>query len=212
MSEQALFALQSNLKLILASASPRRKQFLDEWGITYQICRPQLIEPKPEAFESPTSYTERLAKLKGSVSYASLDPEGKKSTLLISADTVVAFNNEILGKPVDAAHALSMLKTLAGKKHEVTTSVYCIFPDGSDLSFSETSLVFFHQFPEEILQSYVVTGEPLDKAGAYAIQGMGAFLIEKIEGSWSTVVGLPVCRLAQELLSRGLLLAKQPLY
>ncbi|MBQ7584645.1 MAG: septum formation protein Maf [Desulfovibrionaceae bacterium] len=214
MNQKPLFALKPGLKLILASASPRRKEFLDSWGLPYDILPPKLIEPEPDEQETPTDYTLRLAKAKAQAAMDQLDLGLKSKSLIISADTVVTLKGQILGKPCDAKEALEMLKLLAGHKHLVTSSVYLLFPPTFKdpyFSFSESSTVYFHSFTSEILASYVQTGEPLDKAGAYAIQGRGAFLIEKIEGSWATVVGLPICRLVQELLLRGFLVAKEPL-
>lgn len=209
---ETLFKLKTNINLVLASASPRRKQFLDDWGLCYEILKPQVVEPKPDPLESGADYTTRLASLKAQAVYASLDLARRSSSLIIAADTVVVFQDKFLGKPEDSQAALAMLNSLVGQKHSVTTSVALILPtSGEEVTFSETSQVYFYHFAEDILQSYVASGEPLDKAGAYAIQGLGAFLVEKIEGSWTTVVGLPLCRLAQELLTRGLLVAQQPL-
>ena len=123
--------------------------------------------------------------------------------LILAADTVVALGHDILGKPADDADALDMLRRLSGREHEVITGVCCLFPDGSSAGFADTSAVRFHAWPEDVLRAYVRSGEPADKAGAYAIQGQGAFLVESVHGSWSTVVGLPVSRLAALLLEGG---------
>ena len=96
-----------------------------------------------------------------------------------------------------------MLRRLSGREHEVISGVCCLFPDGSSAGFADTSAVRFHAWPEDVLRAYVRSGEPADKAGAYAIQGQGAFLVESVHGSWSTVVGLPVSRLAALLLEGG---------
>ena len=140
---------------------------------------------------------------------------GVQLDLVLAADTVVSIDHTLLGKPRDRDNALSMLLRLAGRRHFVTTAVHILFaahvsefPDRTEpatCAFSETSAVLFHPFQKTVLQAYVDTGEPLDKAGAYAIQGQGAFLIDRIEGSWSTVVGLPVSRLASELLIRNII-------
>ena len=122
---------------------------------------------------------------------------------------MVAVDDDILGKPRDTPHALDMLTRLAGRGHEVISAVCLLLPRGwpglpGEL-FSDVSRVFFHAWPESVLAAYARTHEPDDKAGAYAIQGQGAFLVERVEGSWSTVVGLPVTPLVQLLLERGLM-------
>ena len=163
-----LFVLRPGIRLVLASASPRRRQFMDEWGLPYTVVRP-----------------------------AGADG------LILAADTVVALDSDILGKPADDTDALDMLRRLSGRRHEVITGVCCLFPDGSSAGFADTSAVRFHAWPDDVLRAYVRSGEPADKAGAYAIQGQGAFLVESVHGSWSTVVGLPVSRLAALLLEGG---------
>ncbi len=193
---QALFSTKT--PLVLASASPRRQLFLQELGLAYTVVRPHGIEPTPELNESPQKYAERAAAVK-----ARFVAEHHKESVVIAADTVVALQGTIFGKPKDAQHAFEMLQALVGKGHTVISAVCCIFPSGKEVLFHESTEVFFHGWSEEILRNYAKCGEPLDKAGAYAIQGQGAFLVESIRGSWSTVVGLPVTALVACLLQHN---------
>ena len=221
----SLFALATGYRLLLASASPRRRQFLSEWGLPFELARPDGAEPLPEPGENPDAYTRRAATAKAHAVAAGLHSTSAAEetrlhnrTIILAADTVVAVDGDILGKPDDSRHALSMLQRLTGRGHEVISAVCLLLPspsgktavdeagnpvDSEELVFSDVSRVFFHPWAEDVLRAYVDTGEPRDKAGAYAIQGQGAFLVDKIEGSWSTVVGLPVTQLARLLLDRG---------
>ncbi len=232
-----LFRMASGLELLLASASPRRRQFLNEWGIPFRLALTSADEPRPEQGESPEAYTRRAATAKALASGHAVRQQGAASGLqpvILAADTVVAVDGDILGKPENPAHAMRMLERLNGRGHEVISAVCLLLPAdaafspaqaagpastntgptvdecGVDsfrmLSFSDTSCVFLHQWPQPVLQAYLDTGEPHDKAGAYAIQGQGAVLVERVDGSWSTVVGLPVTQLAQVMLDRGLML------
>ncbi|MBQ3060633.1 MAG: septum formation protein Maf [Desulfovibrio sp.] len=201
-----LFRLAPGLRLLLASASPRRRQFLEEWGLPFTLVRPGGIEPSPASGETPAAYACRAARAKAHAAAASLTAQERTGSLILSADTVVTLTDDILGKPHDAAHALTMLERLAGRDHNVISAVCLLLPDGQEELFSDVSRVFFHPWPRSVLQAYTASGEPDDKAGAYAIQGQGAFLVERIEGSWSTVVGLPVTPLARILLERGCML------
>ena len=219
-----LFALATGYRLVLASASPRRRQFLSEWGLPFELARPDGAEPLPEPGENPDAYTRRAATAKAHAVAAGLHGASANETarlhsrtLILAADTVVTVDGDILGKPNDSSHAMGMLQRLTGRGHEVISAVCLLLsPAGNtvvdeagrpvameELVFSDASRVFFHPWPENVLRAYVDTGEPHDKAGAYAIQGQGAFLVDKIEGSWSTVVGLPVTQLARLLLDRG---------
>ena len=233
-----LFRMASGLELLLASASPRRRQFLNEWGIPFHLALTNADEPRPELGESPEAYTRRAATAKALASGHAVRQQGAANhelqPVILAADTVVAVDGDILGKPENPAHALRMLERLNGRGHEVISAVCLLLPAdaafspaqasgpagtntgpnvdecGIDsfrmLSFSDTSRVFLHHWPQPVLQAYLDTGEPHDKAGAYAIQGQGAMLVERIDGSWSTVVGLPVTQLAQVMLDRGLML------
>lgn len=194
--------------LVLASASPRRQLFLEELGLDYTVVRPTGVEPRPLEEEMPASYSVRAAVAKArAVAHVIAEETAGSEAVIIAADTVVALEDELLGKPEDAEDALRMLCMLAGREHSVISAVSVIFPGGDEVDFYDTTEVHFHAWPEEVLRAYAYSGEPLDKAGAYAIQGQGAFLVEAIRGSWSTVVGLPVTQLVALLLERGAICA-----
>lgn len=198
----SLFALPGGWELVLASHSPRRRQFLEEWGLAYRIVTGRDEEPRPRAGEAPAAYARRAARAKA-LSAAAADGQAAGPRVLLAADTIVALGEDILGKPADRAQALEMLRSLAGRTHEVISAVCLLGPQDEEIVFHDVSRVRFAPWPEAVLAAYAATGEPDDKAGAYAIQGQGAVLVEAVDGSWSTVVGLPVSRLAQEMLSRG---------
>ena len=157
---QPLFLLRPGIRLVLASASPRRRQFMDEWGLPYTIVRPTGVEPRPEHGETPAAYALRAATAKARAVAASADAGA--DDLILAADTVVALGHDILGKPADDADALDMLRRLSGREHEVITGVCCLFPDGSSAGFADTSAVRFHAWPEDVLRAYVRSGEPAD--------------------------------------------------
>ena len=196
-----VFALASGLELALASRSPRRRRFLEEWGLSYRLVSGGKTEPRPQVGEEPAAYARRAARSKA------LDAVAAgccgRGCLLLAADTIVALGADILGKPEHRGQALDMLRRLSGRTHEVISAVCLLGPDGEEIVFHDVSRVRFAAWPEAVLRAYVATGEPDDKAGAYAVQGQGAFLVEAVEGSWSTVVGLPVTQLAREMLARG---------
>lgn len=146
---QPLFLLRPGIRLVLASASPRRRQFMDEWGLPYTIVRPTGVEPRPEHGETPAAYALRAATAKARAVAASADAGA--DDLILAADTVVALGHDILGKPADDADALDMLRRLSGREHEVITGVCCLFPDGSSAGFADTSAVRFHAWPEDVL-------------------------------------------------------------
>ena len=191
-----IFSPASGVRVVLASGSPRRRQFLEEWGLPFTV-RPAESEPAPLPEESPEHLVLRSARAK-LVSSGHCPGE-----LVIAADTVVACSGAVLGKPADDEQALEMLLGLSGREHSVITGVALAFPDGTETAFTDMSRVRFHDWDRAVLKSYVRTGECRDKAGAYAIQGRGAFLVASVEGSWSTVVGLPASRLAEILLEGG---------
>lgn len=190
--------------LVLASASPRRRLFLDELGLEYVMARPDGAEPRPEPGETPEAYAERAAGTKARIAHKD------RGRVILAADTVVALGPHILGKPAHQDDALRMLSLLAGRTHRVVSAVSLILPDGEEARFHDTAQVRFHPWPEAVLAAYARTGEPMDKAGAYAVQGRGAFLAESINGSWSTVVGLPLTRLVGILLERGVIEPRTP--
>ncbi len=173
--------------------------------MAFSLVQPHGIEPLPEPGEQAHVYAQRAASVK-----AHFVAQHHKNAAVIAADTVVALYDthtcgEIFGKPRDDEHAFSMLKSLSGKGHKVITAVSLMLPWGEEELFYDSTEVFFHDWSDDILQRYASCGEPLDKAGAYAIQGQGAFLVERINGSWSTVVGLPVTLLVQKLLHHNII-------
>lgn len=171
--------------LILASASPRRKEILGEIVEQFEIV-PAKSEENAEGATTPEAVVKTLARQKAREVFAL--PLAKGKTVL-GADTVVALDGEILGKPKDEADAFRMLTALSGNTHEVYTGVCVIFPDGKERVEADCTKVRFYPLTEEKIRAYIQTGSPMDKAGAYGIQDGG--LVEKIEGSFTNVVGLP---------------------
>lgn len=191
------------MKWILASGSPRRRELLTQIGITYEVC-PSDADEEIGYYEAP-ELVKRLASLKGR-SVASQQPDA----CILSADTVVAApGGEILGKPKDRADACRMLRELSGKPHFVYTGVCVLQTDAScrvvreDCRVCDTR-VFFRDLSDAEIERYVDSGEPMDKAGAYGIQGRGAVLIKRIEGDYFNVMGLPLCMLADMLREAGI--------
>jgi septum formation protein len=189
------FPLKTVAKLILASASPRRKSLLQELGLDFEIIEAQ-IEENPAAGESPQEFVMRAASDK-----AAAVSRKNVGSWVLGSDTVVVHGGKILGKPRDAKEALSVLQTLAGQKHLVHTG-FCLLHGKERIAVRRvvTTEVSFYPFSRDIAAAYVATGEPLDKAGAYGIQGSGSFLVERINGSYTNVVGLPLVEVVEELL------------
>jgi septum formation protein len=177
--------------LILASGSPRRRQLLEMLGIPVRVVPPNIPELRRPA-ETAVDYVERLAREKA------LSVPGD---LVLGADTTVVLRDEVLEKPTDPSDALRMLRKLQGRTHQVVTSVALVAGEAVHQAPDVTS-VSFRRLPDEFLEAYVATGEPMDKAGAYGIQGYGAALVERIEGDFFGVMGLPI-RLVLELLERA---------
>jgi septum formation protein len=193
------------LPLVLASASPRRRDFLRLLGPDFEIVPPEGDEPRPVRGENPAAYAMRAAEAKAR-SVAAKRPDA----LVLGADTVVALADDILGKPDIREDALRMLRMLAGKTHEVISACCCLSPGGGMRKIRGGARVRFFPWPEEVLACYAATGEPSDKAGAYAVQGMGAFLAESVEGSASAVAGLPLAELTALLLELGAITPAPP--
>ena len=172
-------------QLVLASGSPRRRELLAGLGLR-PLVRPADIDEQPLEAEPPADYVLRLARTKATT----LAHPGE---LVLAADTTVALGNEILGKPEDAADAGRMLRQLAGREHEVLTGV-AVFDPAADRLVAEVDIarVRFAAMTDAEVAWYVATGEPLDKAGAYGIQGAASLFIEALEGTYSNVVGLPL--------------------
>jgi len=182
------------LQLYLASTSPRRLELLQGIGLDPRVMAPDVDERRHPG-ETARSQVRRLAEAKGRQAGARLRPSDAPG-LVLSADTVVVIDGQCLGKPSDPDEAGSMLRRLSGRGHEVLTGVFLTRTDDARSTCGfECTRVFFRPYDERTVRAYVATGEPLDKAGGYGIQGRGSLLCERIEGSWSNVVGLPLERL-----------------
>ena len=180
--------------IVLASGSPRRKQLLEMLRIPFRVVPPDVDEHVLSG-ESPDAYVTRLSRAKAQA----VAPRAPGDVIL-AADTTVVLGGKIFEKPTSPAHAVQMLEQLQGKTHEVLTAV-AVAQDGKLEQALDVSRVTFRAIDRQTLQEYVATGEPLDKAGAYAIQGLGAPLIERVEGDFFGVMGLPL-RLALDLLAK----------
>ncbi len=180
------------MKIILASASPRRRELLTLAGVDFEVRTSDVEEKVPEGM-SPEETVKLLAGQK-----ASAVAENFRNCCVIGADTVVVCGGRILGKPRDREQACEMLRTLSGKTHCVFTGV-CIMCGAEVVSFAEKTEVTFYELTDEEIAAYTATGEPMDKAGAYGIQGRGCVLIKGISGDYFNVVGLPVARTVREI-------------
>ena len=194
-------------KMILASASPRRRELLTQAGFSFEVKVSDADEIITE--KEPDKIVKELALVKACAVAAS-----ETEALIIGADTIVTVDGKILGKPRDAEEAFSMLSMLQGRTHQVYTGVALITKE-EELQkshvFSEKTDVHMYPMTEQEIREYIATGEPLDKAGAYGIQGRAAVYIRKIEGDYNNVVGLPISRLYQELKSSGYYVASASL-
>ena len=186
--------------LVLASGSPRRRELLDEAGVSYEVIVPE-VDESPRAQEPPPLLAERLAREKAQAVAGRVKP----GRWVLAADTVVAIDGVIFGKPEDSAHAALMLQQLAGRTHRVYTGYALARAGGGAPESSVTcSLVTLRALGAAEIAEYVATGEPLDKAGAYAAQGEAARFVQKIEGSRSNVIGLPLEDVLPLLRARGI--------
>jgi septum formation protein len=183
--------------LVLASASPRRQELLRNAGIKFAV-QPANINEAPRSGESPRDCAERLAREKALAVF-----QDQPQNFVLGADTIVVVDDMFLGKPVDANDAARMLRLLSGRTHTVITGICLVSPiapgqesrtDGESRTASETTLVTMSRISDDEIRDYVATGEPMDKAGAYGIQGLASRWILRIEGDYSNVVGLPVSR------------------
>ena len=195
-----MFKTKKNL--ILASASPRRQEFLKTLGIKFQAIGAD-VDETVHAGESPNDFLKRIAFEK-----AEVVAQNHHDSWILAADTIIVFKNNILGKPTNDHNALMVLKNLAGNTHEVWTG-FCICQKKTATCISRLvrTEVTFTSLTDETCRAYVASGEPLDKAGSYAIQGIGGFMVEKIKGSYSNVVGLPLAEVTQELQKLGIITA-----
>jgi nucleoside triphosphate pyrophosphatase len=182
------------LKLILASSSPRRAEILREAGIAFEI-RATEIDETAFPGETALEMVARLAEAKARAAAAQIGA-GMRDCIVVGADTTVELGDEILGKPRDSAHAREILSRLSGRTHHVLTGVFLLrLPGNSSRAAVEKSAVTFAPLSEKEIDAYVASGEPLGKAGAYAIQGLAGRYIPKIEGCYFNIVGLPLARL-----------------
>jgi septum formation protein len=184
------------MRVILASQSPRRRELLTLVGIAHEV-QPADIDESPLPDEAPAPHAERLAREKAAVIAAR-----EHDALVIAADTIVVVDGRILGKPTDQRDAARMLSQLSGRDHIVCTAV-AVARDGAVRSTVVTVRVRFRELTDTQIAAYIATGEPMDKAGAYGIQGFGATIVEHIEGDFFAVMGLPVITVVQLAESLG---------
>ncbi|MEK2689801.1 nucleoside triphosphate pyrophosphatase [Bdellovibrio sp. GT3] len=178
--------------LILASESPRRKQLLQEAGFSFDVASVKVSEIPDKNLNASEQILD-IARRKARAAFAHLKSSKEQEFTLISADTEVIVAGELQGKPSDKQDAYNMLRRLSGNSHEVQTGV-CIIDSatGKELSQIETTIVYFRNLTDQEIWTYIETGEPMDKAGAYGIQGLGGKFVEKYKGPFDNVVGLPV--------------------
>jgi septum formation protein len=186
------------MPIVLASASPRRQGLLRNAGISFTV-RPANIPEIQLAGEKPKTFAERMAREK-----ACSAERSSPQDCVLAADTVVVVDIQVLGKPEDEADAARMLRLLSGRAHEVITGV-CFAGDGFEDVRSETTVVHFARLSDGEIRDYVATGEPMDKAGAYGIQGLASRWVSRIEGDYFNVVGLPISLVWRMLRERGVL-------
>ena len=187
------------MRLILASQSPRRKELLSAAGIKFEVIVSDADESVVSKDNVPVNlYVQELALIKAAAVAKSVLND--KSAIIISADTIVTVDGVVLGKPRDEEDAFNMLKILSGRSHEVYTG-YCVMriSDAYTVCNNVKTIVKFKELSDDKIRRYIATGEPMDKAGAYGIQGMGGMLVEEIEGDYANVVGLPVSALSDTL-------------
>lgn len=178
--------------IILASASPRRKEILELADLEFDVMPSDAQEITTKT--APNEVVMELASIKAKDIYK----KSEKQSMIVGADTVVAYQGQILGKPTDEADAKRMLTMLSGQTHEVYTGV-CVIEDEKIKTFYEETKVTFYEISDEQIDYYIKTGEPMDKAGSYGIQGKAAVFIKGIEGDYYNVVGFPIARFLQEI-------------
>ncbi len=189
-------------KIILASASPRRKELMTMAGLSFDV----IVSDCEEAIEydGPKDMVKKLSLLKALDVADKIRKTEKEPHLVIGADTIVYFQNRILGKPKNTEDAFCMLNAMSGNTHTVYTGVTIIdTASGMTDTFFEATKVEFYDVTEEEIRDYIATGDPMDKAGSYGVQGRGCFLVKRIEGDYFSVVGLPIAHLLRELVKRG---------
>lgn len=191
-----------NPQLVLASASPRRKQLLEQLGVPFAVI-PSTIAEEHRHHETPEQFASRLSEEKAAAVAASSDVHGR---WFIGCDTIVVCDNTILGKPVNASDAKRMLRMLSGRSHRVISAYAIVDRHGSaTVSRYVSTTVTMRTLTDADIEGYIATGEPVDKAGAYAIQGLGACLVTAISGSYTNVVGLPLAEISADLIRLGII-------
>jgi septum formation protein len=197
--------------LVLASASPRRRELLTQAGYRFEV-HPADIPEEPLPGEDPIAYVTRLARekaeavfgeLSGNTASSKVRPDGQSPLVVLGADTTVTLDDAILGKPEDEADAVRMLRMLSGRSHRVMTGVAVATAAGTEVA-AEVTAVRFLTLSDAEIAAYVATGEPMDKAGAYAIQGLAARWIPRIDGCYFNVMGLPLALVCSMLESQGM--------
>lgn len=197
----------SSTPLLLASSSPRRRELLETLGIPL-VVRPASVDEAVHEGEGPDRYVGRVVeeKLRAALTDLAARRETGRFGAVLAADTIVVLDGEVLGKPASDRDAAAMLRSLAGRSHVVSTRFAIAAADGSRARAQTVSTwVSFRPLTDRAVDDYVATGEGRDKAGAYAVQGIGAFAVSRIEGSYSNVVGLPQCEVVEALLAERLL-------
>ncbi|MER2106341.1 MAG: Maf family protein [Solibacillus sp.] len=191
--------LTATTPIVLASASPRRKELLSMLGFSFDIVTSDVEETSVQA-QTPQQYVRDVALLKAR-------DVAKKCTgkTIIGADTIVVYEQELLHKPTSREEAIAHLQKLVNNRHQVMTAVAIIEADGTETTFVEETTVRFKNVSQELREAYVDSGDPFDKAGGYGIQTSGALLVDRIEGDYNNVVGLPIATLTQTLLTLHLL-------
>lgn len=191
-----MYSLRPGWSLILASASPRRQELLARVGLEFSLAPAQVNEDLQPS-EAAEQAAQRLAQAK-----AQAAPSPELNTAVLAADTLVALGETVLGKPTDLAQARAMLQALSGQEHRVVTG-FCLLSAGQAHSGLAVSRVRFRRLRPEEIEAYLASGEPMGKAGAYAVQGLGAALVEAVSGSYTNVVGLPLAAVLELLMQQG---------
>lgn len=191
------------MNIILASASPRRRELLERMGLRFTV-RTADHDETMDLSADPEAEVRRVSELKA----RAVEQLCEKEDLIIAADTIVVCQGKILGKPADEAEAYEMLRLLSGREHRVITGL-CVLKDGISYCHSEVTHLSFVELTDRQIRAYIATGEPMDKAGAYGIQGKASIFVPGIRGDYYNVMGLPVCALAQILEKCGILLPAQ---
>ena len=193
--------VKRNKELILASTSPRRKILIARIGLPFKFADPNSFETPPLFGESPERYVSRMAVLKAKYAVDTIED----NQLVVGSDTSVVVNGKILGKPRNANHAWEMLTELKGITHTVITSIAVSNHHGELCSVTRRTLIHMRKYTDTEIDEYIATGDPMDKAGGYAIQNEVFQPVERVEGCYTSVVGLPLCALSNILFKKGVL-------